>query len=142
MESASNVSTCEGDPSPPVRVFVIDDHGPFRSAVAEVLGPTSGFVLVGSAGTGEEALAKLETSLTVDLLLADFTLPGIDGVETVERYRRSGGTAIAILLSTTDERDLPRDIGHRGIDTFLPKASFSKVALTHAWAGAVANSRC
>ena len=67
-----------------VRVLIVDDQEPFRRAMAAVVEETDGFVVVGSATTGEESLAAA-AELRPDLVLMDVNLPGIDGIEATRR---------------------------------------------------------
>ena len=59
-----------------VRVLIVDDQEPFRRAMAAVVEETDGFVVVGSATTGEESLATAAAELRPDLVLMDVNLPG------------------------------------------------------------------
>ena len=67
-----------------VRVLIVDDQEPFRRAMAAVVGETDGFVVVGSASSGEESL-RMAATLRPDLVLMDVALPGIDGIEATGR---------------------------------------------------------
>jgi DNA-binding NarL/FixJ family response regulator len=78
-----------------VRVLTVDDQEPFRRAMSAVVGETDGFVVVGSASSGEEALA-LAADLRPDLVLMDVHLPGIDGIEATRRL-----TGQRVLILTT-----------------------------------------
>ena len=64
-----------------VRVLIVDDQEPFRRAMAAVVEETDGFVVVGSAASGEESLA-LAAALRPDLVLMDVQPP---------RHRRHRG---------------------------------------------------
>ena len=44
---------------------------------------------VETATTGEEALQKIDKGLQPDLVLLDVLMPGIDGLQTLERYAKS-----------------------------------------------------
>lgn len=72
-----------------VRVLVVDDQEKFRDVVREVIDVTPGFVLVGEAGSGEEAVAAVG-SVSAALVLMDVRMPGSAG----SRPRGRSGTAI------------------------------------------------
>ncbi|MGZ4640111.1 MAG: response regulator transcription factor, partial [Actinomycetes bacterium] len=71
-----------------VSVLVVDDQRPFRAAAAAVLRRTPGFVLVGEASSGEEALERV-AELAPRLVLMDINMPGISGIEATQRLRET-----------------------------------------------------
>jgi DNA-binding NarL/FixJ family response regulator len=64
-----------------VRVMIVEDQPIFQELAELVLSLDPQFEIVRIAGTGEEALQVLEEA-NPDLILLDFRLPGIDGLET------------------------------------------------------------
>jgi DNA-binding NarL/FixJ family response regulator len=113
-----------------VRVLVVDDEEIFRQAMAHVVAATEGFIVVGSAATGEESLAMAEASLP-DLVLMDVNLPGIDGPEATQRLRSVEPRPIVLLLSTYDEVEV--DYLSSGAAGYISKAAFGPDRLTDAW---------
>lgn len=114
-----------------VRVLVVDDQEPYRRAAASVIDATDGFVLVGTASSGEESLtAVAETS--PDLVLMDVNLPGIDGIEATRRLTASGDGPVILLLSTYDAEDIALE--GSGASAYFPKARFGPEELSAAWA--------
>src|SRR5262249_60220160 len=65
------------------RVLVVDDEPNMCRSLAILL-REEGRYQVDTAGTGAEALAKLERT---DLGLADLSMPGMDGLELLRRIR-------------------------------------------------------
>jgi DNA-binding NarL/FixJ family response regulator len=117
-----------------VRVLVVDDQEPFRRAMAAVVGATDGFVVVGSATTGEESLRAVD-ELRPDLVLMDVNLPGIDGVEATRELRSRPDAPVVVLLSTYDEDQV--DAAGCGAASYVPKAAFGPDRLVAAWQGAL-----
>ena len=70
-----------------VRVLVVDDQELFRRTMATVVDETDGFFVIGSAASGEEALAAA-ARLRPDLVLMDVKLAGIDGREATRRLTK------------------------------------------------------
>jgi CheY-like chemotaxis protein len=116
-----------------VRVLVVDDQEPFRRTMAGVVQETHGFVAVGSAASGEEALAAAAT-LRPDLVLMDINLPGMDGIEATRRLTKEPGGPVVVLLSTYDEDEF--EIAGSGAACYVAKAAFGPDRLTEAWATA------
>lgn len=118
-----------------VRVLVVDDQEPFRSAMRAVVEESDGFVVVGSATTGEEALATAR-ELDPDLVLMDVNLPGIDGIEATRRLTAGPAGPVVVLLSTYDEESF--ELAGCGAAAYVAKAAFGPDRLTEAWSGAAA----
>jgi DNA-binding NarL/FixJ family response regulator len=112
-----------------VRVLVVDDQDAYRRAMTAVVAETAGFVVVGSAASGEESV-EVARSLAPDLVLMDVNLPGIDGVEAASRLAGEGGPVV-VLLSTYDEDEFDRT----GCDAaaYVSKAAFSPERLLEVW---------
>ena len=100
-----------------VRVLIVDDQEPFRRAMGAVVDATDGFVVVGSATSGEESL-RSAGELRPDLVLMDVNLPGIDGIEAARRLssrpRRAGrGAALDVRRGPVRPRRLRGGGVHR-----------------------------
>jgi len=117
-----------------VRVLVVDDEEIFREAMARVVTATAGFVVVGSATTGEESLT-VAGSARPDLVLMDVNLPGIDGTEATRMLRSADLRPIVLLLSTYDEGDV--DYFSCGAAGYIAKAAFGSDRLAEAWVSAI-----
>jgi pilus assembly protein CpaE len=112
-----------------VRVLVVDDHQPFRSVAAEVLARTAGFVLVGEAETGEDAV-RAAGLLRPGLVLMDVRLPGIDGMEAARRIVAAHPEVVVLLCSTYRVDDLPGEVASAG---YLHKARLRPEVLRRLW---------
>lgn len=63
------------------------DDSPFiQEEVREFLGASGAFDLVGTAGSGEEAIAQYEV-LRPDVVLMDIIMPGMDGIDALKAMR-------------------------------------------------------
>jgi len=116
-----------------IRVLIVDDQEPYRRAMAAVVDATDGFVVVGSATTGEESLSMAD-ELRPDLVLMDVNLPGIDGIEAAHRLSGTPGGPVVVLLSTYDEDQFEMD--GCGAAAYVAKAAFGPDRLSEAWARA------
>jgi two-component system response regulator AlgR len=116
-----------------VRVLIVDDQEPYRRAMAAVVEATDGFVVVGSATSGEESL-EAAAELGPDLVLMDINLPGIDGIEAARRLASSSNRPVVVLLSTYDADQF--ELAGSGAAAYIPKAAFGPDRLSEAWATA------
>ena len=67
-----------------VRVLVVDDSAYIRKVVKEMLSRSPAIDVVGTARDGEEALDQVER-LRPDVVTCDLIMPGVDGVEFIQR---------------------------------------------------------
>ena len=67
-----------------ISVVTIEDHAEFRESIAFILQSTEGFHCVGEYGSAEEALSKMPEP---DVVLLDLNLPGISGLDAIERIK-------------------------------------------------------
>src|SRR6266513_702713 len=84
------------------RVLVVDDSDVFLRAAASVILATSTLRLVGAVGSGGEAI-RLLPQLRPDLVLLDFRMPGMNGVQTTRIIRRDEPRTVVIVISAEPE---------------------------------------
>jgi len=110
-----------------VRVAVVDDSTFIRKALARMLGDHPQIKIVGAAGSGEELLAHLDT-WEPDVVTLDLDMPGIGGLETLDRLLAQRPTPV-IILSTHSGKGAPMTIEalHRGATDFIDKQRYSLV---------------
>ncbi len=65
-------------------ILLVEDHAGFAKALLNMLGQNQELKVVAVAQNAEEALQLLQ-ELNVDLVLVDFSLPDMTGVELLER---------------------------------------------------------
>ncbi len=106
-----------------MNVLLVDDHALFRDGVALLLKELDPEVRVTHASTVAEALAALEDSADIDLILLDFILPGTQGLEALEVMReRHPGVPLVMLSSQEDQVTVLRSI-NLGAMGFIPKSA-------------------
>ena len=81
-------------------VLVVDDDPAIIDATVMLL-KIEGFD-VQSALHGDEALAKIEDGLRPDIVVSDYRLPGLNGIEVVRRIRHLVGEDLPTILITGD----------------------------------------
>lgn len=124
-ESESGEMTLEG-----LKILVVDDNEDQCIAASEVLrelGSEAEYLL-----DGESAIKRIESSPDeFDVILIDWKMPEIDGVETSKEIRKhTGHETPIILISAYDCSDLGDSIEDAGINGFLLKPLF-KSTLYH-----------
>ena len=116
----------------PVRVLIVDDQAPFRTAARMVVEATDGFEIVGEAETGEDSVT-MAASLAPDLVLMDVNLPGIDGLEATREILAASHSVVVLLLSTYEEDEYAPKAAECGASSYIPKSAFGPDRLEAAW---------
>jgi len=79
-----------------IRLLLADDHAVFRSGLRLLLSEQPDMEVVGEAADGEEAIRKTK-ELNPDILLLDITMPGISGLEALDRIKKEPRRAIDLF---------------------------------------------
>jgi DNA-binding NarL/FixJ family response regulator len=90
----------------PVRILLVEDNKVFREALELLLGMRPDVEVVASVGDGSEAVRACEQH-DPDVVLMDYRLPGMDGVQaTVAVRERCPGTAVVCLTASANAREV------------------------------------
>lgn len=100
------------------RILVVENDGPTRELLAEVLSEDGHTLALESTGTGGLGRARGEP---FDLILVDIGLPDFDGFALAERIRAAGIRSPLVALSAHTEQDDVRRGRAAGFDEYLFK---------------------
>jgi len=105
-----------------INVLLVDDHELVRTGIETLLNKANGITVVGVAGTGEDAIVRVE-DLRPDVVLMDINMPGIGGIEASRKiYRRNPETKV-IALSVHDDGPFLHQLLRIGAHGFISKSS-------------------
>jgi two-component system, NarL family, response regulator len=99
-----------------IRILIVDDHPVVRAGLTSMLATQPELEVVGSASSGEEALAMLGETAP-DLILLDLRMPGMDGLSTLRALgKRPAAPKTIVLTSFETDEDIYRAVqaGARG----------------------------
>lgn len=103
-----------------VRVMIVEDQGLMREFFERWLVGLPRFALAGSARSGEQALQQIE-AMQPDVLLVDFQLPGMDGLEFVQAARQVRPQARALIVTTLTDALTVTRVRESGIEGYVEK---------------------
>ena len=111
-----------------MRALVIDDSRAMRALLARILGEI-GFA-VAEAGNGREGLEHLRTQSVPDVVLVDWNMPEMSGMEFVEAVRANRDYDALRLIMVTTETEMTRVVKAlgAGLDAYVMKP-FTKEAV-------------
>jgi CheY-like chemotaxis protein len=112
---------------PPIEVLVIDDDEVLLETACDTLKALG--TAAERAESGQEALEKLlakkQSDKSYDVIIMDWKMPGVNGVELTKKIRRIAGDDISILLvSAYDWTQIEDDAKQAGINGFISKPLF------------------
>ena len=109
----------------PLRVYLVDDSAFFVRAACAFLDGYETMEIVGTAGTGRQALAQAP-SLQPDVILLDFGLPDLRGPALVPPLQALLPQAAIIMWSLYDRKVYREAAQQAGADGFIPKDKLVK----------------
>lgn len=102
-----------------LRILVVDDEIGVREVLQRYL-ERDGYEVL-TASTGPDALRLIDQERdSIDLVILDVMLPGLDGLEVLRRVR--GDSAIPIIMLSARSEEFDRVAGlEQGADDYVPK---------------------
>jgi two-component system invasion response regulator UvrY len=113
---------------PGIGVLIADDSSTFLRAGVAVVESTPGFAVLGTAGSGEQAIA-MATGTDPDLVLLDVRMPGMGGVQAAARIHEAQPAAVVVLITAETSELAPTD----GVAAVVDKRRLCPTLLTELW---------
>jgi len=88
-----------------MKVLIVDDEPLARQRLAQMVAAQADCSVVGSAQTGEEALARID-QLAPDLVLMDIRMPGMDGISAARELLDHPHAPLVVFCSAYDDHAL------------------------------------
>lgn len=103
-----------------IRVLIVDDHRLFRLGLQRMLADAPSIKVVGEASSGEDAVQFCRTERP-DVVLLDIRMPGIGGLEALNRIIRLQNSTRVIALTACEEQPFPAQMMRAGASGYLTK---------------------
>ena len=111
------------------RILIADDHEMVREGLRRVLERQPGWVICGEAAHGREAVAKT-LQLEPDVLVLDFTLPELNGLEVTRQVLAARPRTEIMILTVHESADLARELLAAGARGLMFKSDAGKALVT------------
>jgi two-component system nitrate/nitrite response regulator NarL len=108
-------------PAAPLKVLIADDHPLMLAGLRRALERAERIEVVGEARSGPELLELIERRRPM-LLLMDFRMPGLTGLECIEQIRLRWPEVKIVVLSMCDDRASIDSALRAGASAFIVKS--------------------
>lgn len=111
------------------KVLVVDDEAHIRKYISLIVKRLGSPTII-EAQNGEEAVAAYETHKP-DIVLLDVNMPGVDGIQALERIRAADPKSVVIMLTSLAARNVVERCVELGAVNFVrkdtPKEAIAKI---------------
>lgn len=108
-----------------MRILIVDDHDLVRDLIAVFLEQEDD-IAVSAVSNFDDAVSKIGEEGPFDLVLLDFSMPGVNGLEGLERAIELNRDKPVALISGVANRDIAEAALAAGAAGFLPKTLAAK----------------
>jgi two-component system nitrate/nitrite response regulator NarL len=105
---------------PAIRILLVDDHQIVLDGLRSLLDQDPSFDVLGAFSDPDKALAYISMQ-TPDILLTDYSMPQMSGLELIRKAKALSPTTKGVLLSMHDEPSVVKEAMKQGINGFLLK---------------------
>lgn len=105
-----------------INVMLVDDHAVVRMGFKMLLETSNDIKVVAEAENGEEAI-KSFMEYKPDVVVMDITMPGMGGMEAIERILAKESSAKILVLSAHEDSVHPKRVLNAGAMGYLTKRS-------------------
>jgi len=105
-----------------IKVMLVDDHAVVRMGFKMLLEIDEEIKVIAEAESGEDAI-KAYVQHKPDVIVMDITMPGIGGLEAIERILAKDNNAKILVLSAHEDSVHPKRVLNAGAMGYLTKRS-------------------
>jgi DNA-binding NarL/FixJ family response regulator len=104
-----------------IRIIIADDHEIFLLGLNSLIKRQEKFEIVGRATNGN-ALIELVEKKKPDILIIDFLMPGINGLDAIMKIKAKNDTLKTVIISNSDDEKIKKLCESSGVDAFISKS--------------------
>lgn len=110
--------------------MIVDDHPLMRKGISQLLSIEPNFTVVAEAKNGIEAVSYAKKTHP-DLILLDYNMQGISGLETLKALKKDNCPAKIIILTVSDNKQDVISMINQGANGYLLKDSEPELLLSN-----------
>ncbi|MFJ5771965.1 response regulator [Psychrobacillus sp. NPDC093180] len=103
-----------------MRYFIVDDDPASRNMLKKIITEGDIGLVIGEANSGISSLSPIAT-MQPDVVLIDFLMPELDGIETIEQLRKKGYQGQFIMISQIINKEMVGEAYEKGVEFFIHK---------------------
>ena len=103
-----------------IRILIVDDHQIVRDGIKRILKDEDDIELIGSVGSGKEALDFMKCN-EADILITDLSMPNMSGIELTEKLIKFYPDIKVLILSMFNNEEYIVSAIQAGAKGYLPK---------------------
>lgn len=104
-----------------IKIFIVDDHEIIRKSLVLILKVESDMEVVGVASNGTDFLKQIQ-SVACDIVLLDLNMPGLNGLEIIEKLKKLKPKIKTLVLSIQPEKKYALDALNAGASGYVNKS--------------------
>ena len=108
----------------PLRILIADDHELVRRGVRGLLQAQRGWIVVGEAATGREAVEKAK-ALKPDIVVIDISLPELDGLQATRQLQEEAPNSKVVILTMHESDQMVRRVLDAGAVGYVLKSDLA-----------------
>jgi CheY-like chemotaxis protein len=115
------------------KILVVDDEKELREMIEDVL--TFNNFIASSAESGIEAI-KMNQKEDFDIILMDINMPGVEGIEAVEKIKSFNPTAFIIMMAADSDEEIKNSLAKGEYACIRKPVTMKKLLKSLVWYGA------
>jgi two-component system, NarL family, response regulator NreC len=112
-----------------IRVVIAEDHEIVRAGFTLLINGEADMEVVGEAGNGREALAKVR-AVKPNVVLLDVSMPEVNGLQAARSIREAVQDTAIVVLTRYDDQAYVHEFLHAGVSGYVLKQSAARELLT------------
>lgn len=106
-----------------IHIWLVEDNLRYRKSLAGLINGTEGMQCLHAFGSCEDALEILLKEISPEVILLDIGLPGISGIQGIEKFKLLSPSTLILILTIYDDNDKVFDALCAGASGYLLKDS-------------------
>jgi DNA-binding NarL/FixJ family response regulator len=111
-----------------IKILVADDHALMREGIKQLIALEREMHVVAEASNGAEVLEAVRNT-RFDLVLLDVSMPGINGIQLIDRINRLSDRPPMLVVSMHSDVHVVRNALNAGVQGYLTKDSSPETLL-------------